>query len=419
MRLLLALALLLALPASAGAQLADPQPPDVTTGPATEVERTTAALTGTVDANDSETTYHFEYGTTSAYGLQTVTQETDGDEPVDVEAALQNLSPDTTYHYRIVAFNGDGSAEGDDRTFRTEPNPRPPDVRKTGATQVGSDGALLRSRIDPNDGATTYFFEYGPTREYGLRTAERQAGEGDSLVHVTEPIGGLEPFRRYHFRIVAINEAGQATSRNRSFVTSRLPTGLTLELERSRTRWGEGAEVVGRVTGTGMGGVPVGLERQDFPFLTPFSSFNTPTPVRTDRRGYFRMFVPFLFSTTRLQAVTRTAVAVSSPVVTAHVAVSVGAGQRRMSRNRVRVRGTVTPATPEGRAILQRRKRGGGWAWVRSGRLKAASGDRSRYSFKVSRQSSARRYRVRVSPRDDGAHVSGNSRSIKVKKRKR
>ena len=419
MRLLGLLALLLlALPAAASAQTGAPA---ATTGAATAVERTTATLSGTVDANGAATAYRFEYGTTAAYGLQTAERPAgSGTEPVAVEAPIATLSPSTTYHYRLVATSAAGTARGSDRTLRTDPNPRPPTVTRTGSAQVGPDGALLRSQIDPNEGATTYHFEYGSTPSYGSRTPDRDAGAGDGAVAVSEPLGGLEPYRRYHFRLVATSAAGQAASRDRSFVTARLPTDVTLALATARTGWGEGAEVFGRVSGTGVGGLTVGLERQDFPFAGPFSSLGVPLPVRTDRLGRFRVFVPALFSTTRLRAVTRTAVSIASPAVTASVALRVGAGARALGRRRLRLRGSVTPAAPAGRAVLQRRTRRGGWTYVRAAALRPAGANRSRYAFTLRRRTrGTRRYRVRVIARDGGAHVPGDSRTITVRRLKR
>jgi hypothetical protein len=43
-------------------------PPEVTTGPASEIEQTQATLRGTVNPNSADTHYYFEYGTTTEYG---------------------------------------------------------------------------------------------------------------------------------------------------------------------------------------------------------------------------------------------------------------------------------------------------------------------------------------------------------------
>ena len=386
--------------------------PVATTGPANSVTRTTATVTGTVDPNGASTTYHFEYGTTTAYGLQTAdTSAGSGDDPEPVQAALSNLTPQTTYHYRLVATNTEGTAEGADRTFRTADAPRPPGVRNTRAQEVGPRGATLRSLIDLNDGATHHHFEYGPTTSYGSRTPERDLGTGDGGRAVTEAIGGLTPNRRYNFRVVATNEAGTTRSSNRTFVTSRLPTGVTLALESPRTPYGEGIEVFGKVSGTGVNGIPVGLERQDFPYAFPFTATGTPLPVRANSNGEFRIFVPQLFAATRLRAVTRSGVVVMSPFVTANVALKVGIAARKLKRKRARLRGSITPTVPNGRAVLQRRNSRGGWTFVRG------KDAHRRYRFVVKRRRTPRVYRVRVIARDGGAHVPGTSRKVKVKRR--
>src|SRR5215208_3656588 len=219
MRLTLVLCLFLAVPAVALAAA-----PAATTGAASGVTRSAATLNGTA------TSWHFEYGTTTAYGLQSAGADAgSGDEPVAVSIPVSGLSAGTTYHYRVVAANADGTVEGADRTFPTAAGPSLPSLSSTAAREVGPTSASLRSRIDPNRGATSYRFEYGLSQSYGSRTPERAVGSGDSAVAVAETIGDLEPYRRYHYRVVATNEAGRRVSRNRTFTTSREPTAITLQ----------------------------------------------------------------------------------------------------------------------------------------------------------------------------------------------
>ena len=173
---------------------------------------------------------------------------------------------------------------GADRTFRTASGPALPGISSTVAREVGPTSASLRSRIDPNRGATSYHFEYGLSTSYGSRTPERQIGAGDSRVSVAETIEGLRPYRRYHFRVVATNEAGRSASGNRTFTTQPPADRRHALLAAPRTIWGEGIEVFGKVTGGGVSGIPVALERQDFPFAGPFSSIGAPAPLRAEPR---------------------------------------------------------------------------------------------------------------------------------------
>ncbi len=95
-------------------------PPAATTGPSSAVTTDAAQLAGAVNAAGSRTTYHFDFGTTDAYGSSTPSAAAGaGVGDVVASATLAGLSPGTTYHYRLVAANPDGTATGADQTFTT------------------------------------------------------------------------------------------------------------------------------------------------------------------------------------------------------------------------------------------------------------------------------------------------------------
>jgi hypothetical protein len=109
---------LVALPATALA--APPAAPGATTGPASNVTSTSATVSGTVNPNKQNTTYHFEYGTTTAYGTSTPDQgPVGGNAGKPASADLTGLAPSTPYHYRLVATNPSGTTQGADQTFTT------------------------------------------------------------------------------------------------------------------------------------------------------------------------------------------------------------------------------------------------------------------------------------------------------------
>ncbi len=98
--------------------------PAATTGPAGAVTGTSATVSGSVTAKGIPTSYHFEYGRTAAYGNTTPTIDVGpGLSPVAATATLGELSPATTYHYRIVATNEGGITTGADHTFSTASPP--------------------------------------------------------------------------------------------------------------------------------------------------------------------------------------------------------------------------------------------------------------------------------------------------------
>jgi hypothetical protein len=97
----------------------------VTTTAPTSVTSTTAVLHGTVDPGGTKTRYWFEYGTTNTYGGAT-NPATSGtaDELATVNHGIDELTPETTYHVRLVAAHDkDAPVAGADTTFTTAAAP--------------------------------------------------------------------------------------------------------------------------------------------------------------------------------------------------------------------------------------------------------------------------------------------------------
>lgn len=82
-----------------------------------------AVVSASVDTNGRETTVVIEYGTTTAYGSTVTADESPLDaavNPVDISATLEDLEPETEYHWRVVATNSVGTTNGTDQTLTTE-----------------------------------------------------------------------------------------------------------------------------------------------------------------------------------------------------------------------------------------------------------------------------------------------------------
>jgi hypothetical protein len=98
-------------------------PPVVVTGEAWSLGDTTATLAGTVDPENSPVSEcRFEYGPTETYGRSATCSPApgSGNSLVQVAANLGGLAPLTTYHFRIVADNGNGGPQtGGDAAFTT------------------------------------------------------------------------------------------------------------------------------------------------------------------------------------------------------------------------------------------------------------------------------------------------------------
>ncbi|HEX5309328.1 MAG TPA: hypothetical protein VFW38_09645 [Solirubrobacteraceae bacterium] len=95
-------------------------PPVVVTGAVTGVSATTATISGSVNPQGLKTSYEFQFGETPAYGgAEIFGNAGEGEAAETVATAFQYLIPGTTYHYRVVAVNADGTTYGADQTFTT------------------------------------------------------------------------------------------------------------------------------------------------------------------------------------------------------------------------------------------------------------------------------------------------------------
>jgi hypothetical protein len=101
--------------------------PTAETLPVAPVGQREAVFNGRVVPNGPQTTYHYEWGTTTAYGNNTTERiaGSGNDARTPLSEAVGNLSPSTTYHVRIVATNDLGTTAGADQTFTTLTPPAP------------------------------------------------------------------------------------------------------------------------------------------------------------------------------------------------------------------------------------------------------------------------------------------------------
>ena len=97
--------------------------PSSETETATSVKATEATLNGSINPSGINTSYQFQYGTTTAYGKSVpVSAEAigSGTEAVKVQKLASGLAPNTLYHYRVIAKSGSYEEPGKDQTFTTK-----------------------------------------------------------------------------------------------------------------------------------------------------------------------------------------------------------------------------------------------------------------------------------------------------------
>lgn len=191
--------------------------PAVTTKAASSVADTTAKLNGSVDPNGQAATFYFEYGTSTSYGTKTSAASAGaGTSAKSVSAAVAGLIGGATYHFRLVATNATGTTTGADLAFTTSGKP----VSHTGApTGVTGTSATLTGTVDPAGHATSWYFEFGTTTAYGVKTATQNAGSSVGARAVSVPIASLAPGVTYHVRLVATNSSGTVYGADTTFTT--------------------------------------------------------------------------------------------------------------------------------------------------------------------------------------------------------
>lgn len=225
--------------------------------------------------------------------------------------------------------------------------PSPPAVGTGAAHDVTYNSATLTGSIAPRGSATSYYFQYGPTKAYGGQTPLAQVAAlpvGRSAVAVSTPVSGLLPVTTYHYRLVAVNAAGAKAGADRVFTTAKVPLSLAILAGPNPTIFGGAATIQGTLSGTGNGGVAVVLQANPFPYTQGFVTVGN--PELTSATGGFSF--PFLGITRATQfrvVTTATKPIVVSTAATEEVAVQVAAHVgRTRRRHHARIYGTVTPA---------------------------------------------------------------------------
>jgi hypothetical protein len=209
--------------------------PEVTTGPLLSGTQTSATVSANVDpAGHGEIiTCEFEYGRKTTYG-SAVPCDQATPYSGEVTATILGLPPGFHGHYRVVVSNAaGGTAEGADEPFTVA---EPPSINGLEAVNVTSTSAELVARINPDDLATSFRFEYGTTTAYGQMQPSPDAAIETELGRdhtVTVQLTGLSPNLVYHYRFFAENEAGPTASEDQTF--SFYPSGCPNATLRQQT----------------------------------------------------------------------------------------------------------------------------------------------------------------------------------------
>jgi hypothetical protein len=255
----------------------------------------------------------------------------------------------------------------------------PPSASTGGASGVGFGSATLNGTVNPRGSATSYYFQYGPTRAYGLQTGILDAGAGTKGVHVAIAVSGLAPLTQYHFRLIAVNSGGFGFGGDKSFHTGRVPLSLSILASPNPVLYGGAIVVQGTLSGTGNANRPVVLQANAFPFTAGF--VNVGNPQLTNAAGSFAFPVLGLVQATQFRVVTTTNPPVVSLVASESVDLRVSATAGRVGpRGRALFHGVVSPAM-DGAEIAVMRQVHGRQVFVAGTRLRHRTTKSSHFSL--------------------------------------
>jgi PKD repeat protein len=202
--------------------------PTVATVPATAVGQTVATLNAKINPNGSKVEECvLEYGEKQAAGgekLPCTPAPGEGFGEEAISATVGNLKPATAYHFRIVAKGLGETKEAAEQSFTTLPKVAPTGAGES-ASSVTQTGAALNATVNPNGAVVEECnFEYGTSVFYEASVpCAALPGGGASAVAVSAAIGGLAANTTYHFRVVAISNAGRGEGADATFNTPAIP----------------------------------------------------------------------------------------------------------------------------------------------------------------------------------------------------
>jgi len=126
------------------------QLPFASTQASTNITLTEATLNGIINANGFSTAVTFEYGLTLSYGssVDASPSTVTGNNNTSVTANIANLSPGTTYHFRVKAVNSYGTTYGDDLIFTSLGGI--PTVTTLAPSAISAESATLRGTVNAN-----------------------------------------------------------------------------------------------------------------------------------------------------------------------------------------------------------------------------------------------------------------------------
>lgn len=202
--------------------------PIIVTNAANNITLSSATLNGFVDGNNLYTAVWFEWSANSI--LNNPTKYNYGFGQSNYSTIITGLNPGTTYYFRAVAKNAQGTSYGDTYSFSTAflntvslSNSNANSTVLTAithpATSISSNSADLNALvIGINNNPANSYFEWGTTADLGNKTVLVSTGALPAVKHQST-LHGLASNTTYYFRSVAESSAGRSAGTILNFTT--------------------------------------------------------------------------------------------------------------------------------------------------------------------------------------------------------
>jgi hypothetical protein len=288
-----------------------------------------------------------------------------------------------------------------------------PKVTTGGVALITQNGGKLKGTIDPNGTATSYIFQYGPTKLYGAQSAPLDAGKGNKAKKVSVVLSSLAPATRYHYRLVGLRGNRVFPGKDKTFKTKPQPLGVTFAATPNPIMIGGQTTLAGTLSGTGNAGRRVQLQANAWPYTTGFQGGLVNDQI-TSPTGTFSFTVFPVNVNTQYRVLMPAKPEVVSPIVALGTVSKVTRRTKVTHRNDrralIRFSGRIRPAL-DGAAVYVQKLRNGTWTNLVLTTAVHTSKGYSRYS-KRARQRRGGRYRVVIV---HGAHSASISKSVRVR----
>jgi len=141
---------------------------------------------------------------------------------------FSSLSLKTKYFWRVNANNEFGTSGWSNVWSFTTTTSQATAVTNS-PTNISQTSVTLNATVNPKGLSTTVQFDYGPTNSYGYTAiADQSPVIGNSDISVSATINSLSLNTLYHYRVTAINTAGNVSGADSTFTTlSTLATATT------------------------------------------------------------------------------------------------------------------------------------------------------------------------------------------------